>query len=249
MVQATDAATVVTEEPQASPEGQLEGDKATPEVDYKALVAERDARIAQLEQRAKSAEGQVRGGLSPEVRSQLEAIAAEQRRMSRQMRISQGEDAETVQKEATAEEQAAQFKGYTAKWSTRLAARFTKAGIGTDAKLYQDAAGESRTAFATQEAFDAWYEKYDDAIDAEVEAKSKATLAAERKKLDDERKQGNQEDGKLKVGATRGVPGGGPTVTKDNIDLLYVEWDVAHPNAANPYEEKYRTFRRTGQIA
>ena len=36
--------------------------------------------------------------------------------------------------------------------------------------------------------------------------------------------------------------GSGDSVTSDNIDALYIQYEAAHPNGNNPYEARYRTF-------
>src|SRR3990167_33154 len=83
-----------------------------------------------------------------------------------------------------------------------------------------------------------------------IKARGEVKDAEWQTKLDQMRKQNNQATGKLNLGAAGGAAASGVTVTKDNIDAQYMEWERNNPNSDQPnqFADKYREFLKTGKV-
>ena len=226
---------------------------AAAEVDFKAEVVRLTAELAKSEQNRKSAEGRLKGRQPAE---DMAGIRAEINRLTREFRRGQIEanaEMEPAQKQESlgklaAEEQTAAEALALSRYMTRIAARINsrleKASIAVDHPKVQ-AALEQWVKAQSRDDVDDIYESLDDFIEVEREGASKKALKDANDKAEAARKEANAAKGTLEVGAGAGGGAAG-NMTRDNIDVLWLQHERDHPDTANPFESKYRAFVRTG---
>lgn len=231
-------------------------------VDKDAEIARLTGELESSNQRYKSLQGaqQVRVSGPDMVAAQLET-KAELRRMRRDLLDVQEltpEDRRTATLKIEAEErqdqqvarerqQATDFETRSQRMITRMQNSLTRAGLSMDNPKVAELAQRFNAATTLEERDDIHDELRDFAQELrENAALSRATTAE--KDAEETRKRASIAEGVMLGGVGRGAPSGVATATRENIDGLYVQWDREHPNAKNPYEDKYRTFVKTGEF-
>ena len=195
--------------------GTPETKETTPETDWKAEAERLGGEISKLEQRAKSAEGRLKGPVVD-----LTPIQAELNRLAREVRrgdIKHDPDLEPeAKKEAlsklTVEEQteaeAREIMRYRTHIANRINTRLEKGDILPTHPTVVEALAQWGQA-RTRDAVDAIFEEIDDFVEAERDAKTKATVKEANEKAENARKEVNAAKGTLQVGAGAGAGAAG----------------------------------------
>tara|TARA_Y100000310_G_scaffold180082_2_gene179991 strand:+ start:705 stop:1421 length:717 start_codon:yes stop_codon:yes gene_type:complete len=222
-------------------EEQATSDAGTQEVDYKVEYERLKAEKATLEQRVKSAEGRLRPRMDENVTAQLNAISKEQRRLTREVRRSQLENADLdegerrrslgqiEQEEQQETDQAAlvRHSSWLVRTMQRQAERAKVPSDHAGLQAFVERWGRAQTA-------DDYDDIYDDFTDfLEEDARKKAEEARQRFNV---------------LNDTMGTGGGPSTPAGGSAD-----WDkVRAAYAENPYDTKisqrYNTMRRARGI-
>jgi len=232
-------------------------------VDYKALSESQATEIEDLQrkdkdlmQRVRSAEGRLRGAADP---GGIARVEAEIGSLKREIRWNQVEQADLEPEEKTRQQQVITTEGVQAleakklieaaeKLASRLDRRMATVGMDNTDEIVAQALTEWRQAKSVEN-LDRIYDKLDAYIDDYSAKQTNTKIAAAGATAQAERQAEAREEGTLAVGST-GVssPSASVVATAEDIDKLYMDHERENPNKPNPYEDKYRHFRRTGKI-
>ena len=174
---------------------------------------ELEAQLAELEQRAKSAEGRLKArDPSPTLQAEVSELRAEMRRDRRERQRSEADEGDLTPMERQQtlnrindEERTEVERDRTYRYAERLASRINprlaSAGLTSDNPKVQASLNKWNSS-VSQDDYDDVYDELDDLIEAERESQASAKVEEARKEAQEVRQQYNQENNTLDVGAT-----------------------------------------------
>ena len=182
-------------------------------IDKPAREVELETQIAELEQRAKSAEGRLKArDTSPTLQAEVSELRAEMRRDRRERQRSEADDADLtpmerqqtinrINEEERTDVERDRVYTYAERLASKINPRLAKVGLTQDNPKVQASLNKWNAAIS-QDDFDDVYDELDDLIEAERESQTSAKVEEARKESQEIRQQYNQENNTLDVGAT-----------------------------------------------